>query len=123
MKTDVRNRQDIELLVRSFYAKVLVDPEIGHFFKHAIASGWDKHLNTMFKFWENVLFYTGDYFGNPLFVHEKLHKTMKFTPQHFERWISLFIQTVDELFSGTNAELAKQRAISIATVMQMKIVG
>jgi hemoglobin len=33
----------------------------------------------------------------------------------------LFTATVDELFEGEKAELAKQRAISISTVMRIKI--
>jgi hemoglobin len=33
----------------------------------------------------------------------------------------LFTKTVDQLFEGEHADLAKQRAVSIATVMQLKI--
>ncbi|OPZ14298.1 MAG: hypothetical protein BWZ05_02362 [Bacteroidetes bacterium ADurb.BinA245] len=42
-------------------------------------------------------------------------------PEHFNRWIELFTKTVDDLFEGTNATTIKQRAMSIATVMQIKI--
>ena len=35
--------------------------------------------------------------------------------------IKLFTTTVDELFAGSNAEQVKQRALSIATVMRIKI--
>jgi len=45
------------------------------------------------------------------------------TRAHFTRWNELFAQTVDELFEGTNAILAKQRALSISTVMQIKILS
>ncbi len=41
--------------------------------------------------------------------------------EHFQRWILLFNETVDELFKGEKAELIKQRALSISTVMQIKI--
>ena len=34
----------------------------------------------------------------------------------------LFQSTVDELFTGDKAELAKQRALSIATVMKLKTI-
>lgn len=40
---------------------------------------------------------------------------------HFDQWVKLFTKTVNELFEGDNAELIKQRATSIATVMQIKI--
>ena len=41
--------------------------------------------------------------------------------EHFRRWTYLFNLTIDELFEGENAERAKQRALSIATVMQVKL--
>jgi len=41
--------------------------------------------------------------------------------EHFQKWLLLFTETVDQLFEGEKAELAKQRATSIATVMQIKM--
>lgn len=123
MKTELKDRKDIEILVNNFYGKVFQDELLEPYFHHIIKSDWEKHLNTMYKFWENVLFYTGDYYGNPLYVHNKIHSSTPLTSKAFERWLQLFLQTVEELFEGTNAELAKQRAVSIATVMQMKIFG
>ena len=41
--------------------------------------------------------------------------------QHFDRWLLLFNETVNKLFVGNKAELAKTRALSIATIMQVKI--
>lgn len=76
----------------------------------------------MFDFLENVLFYTGGYEGNPMIIHQHLNRVVPLTKPHFKKWEELFIQTVDELFDGTNAILAKQRALSISTVMQIKII-
>ena len=75
----------------------------------------------MFDFWENTLFYTGSYSGNPMKLHQKLHQMFTLTAKHFSQWVQLFTTTVDELFEGEKAELAKQRAISISAVMQTKI--
>lgn len=121
MKSDLTNRADIEKLVNAFYDKVLVDENIGHFFFHARNGDWPKHLATMYDFWENAIFYTGGYFGNPILVHDKVHHHIPFEPKHFDRWLLLFRTTVDELFEGSNAEMTKQRAASIATVMQVKL--
>jgi hemoglobin len=44
------------------------------------------------------------------------------TKPHFKQWEKLFTETVDELFDGDNAILAKQRALSISTLMQVKII-
>lgn len=38
-----------------------------------------------------------------------------------QRWVSLFCQTIDELFSGPVAEQAKIRAQSMAMALQVKI--
>ena len=75
----------------------------------------------MYDFWENALFFTGGYNGNPLKTHQAFHNKSPLTNEHFKHWLTLFLENVDELFEGEKAELAKQRATSIATVMQMKI--
>lgn len=75
----------------------------------------------MYNLWENIVFQTGSYNGNPIDKHLELNKKSLITMEHFQIWILLFNETVDELFLGTNSELIKQRALSIATVMQIKI--
>jgi hemoglobin len=120
-KTDIRGRGDIKLLVDRFYDKVRTDDMIAYIFTDVAKVNWDVHLPVMYDFWENVLFYTASYTGNPMIVHRKLNNIIALQPEHFERWLQLFHGVVDELFQGTKAELAKQRATSIATVMQLKI--
>jgi len=121
MKKDIETRGDIELLVNAFYEKVKVDPVIGPIFMDVFFVHWEKHLHVMFDFWENALFYTGSYAGNPMVVHQKVHRVFPLNDEHFKRWLLLFTGTIDELFEGAKAVLAKQRAISIATVMKIKI--
>lgn len=121
MKKDIESREDIELLVRSFYDKVKTDETIGYIFNYIFKVNWEKHFPVMFNFWENVLFFTGGYDGNPLQIHQHINKVVPLTAAHFKQWNKLFAQTVDELFEGSKATLAKQRAMSIATVMQVKI--
>jgi len=121
MKKDIKTRTDIERLVTSFYDKVKVDPVIGHIFTSVFKVKWERHLLLMYDFWDNILFFTGAYSGNPMESHQRLHKIFPLTEEHFNRWVALFMQTVDELFEGDKALLAKQRALSIATVMKIKI--
>ena len=118
---DIETRGDIELLVNAFYEKVKVDPLIGYIFTVAVRVNWERHLPVMYQFWENVLFYTGGYEGNPIGTHKHLHRLVPLDAGHFKRWNDLFSQTVDELFIGEKASLAKQRARSISTVMQIKV--
>lgn len=109
------------MLVTTFYSKVKADAVIGFIFNDVVKVNWDKHLPVMFNFWENVLFYTGGYNGNPMEVHQHLNKAVPLTRAHFTQWTKLFTETVDELFEGVNATMAKQRALNIATVMQLKV--
>jgi hemoglobin len=121
MKKDVTTRKDIELLVNEFYNKVKQDQVIGYIFTDIARVNWEKHLPVMYDFFENMLFYTGTYTGNPMELHMHLHQLSTLTTEHFEQWNYLFSTTVDELFAGVTADLAKQRARSISTVMQIKI--
>jgi hemoglobin len=122
MKTDIRDRKDIELLINSFYEKVKQDETIGYFFTEVIPVDWNKHLPVMYNFWENIVFFTGSYEGNPMVQHQNLHKKSPMKVEHFKKWIELFESTVNEHFNGDKAELIKQRATSIATIMQLKII-
>lgn len=123
MKKDIENKKDIALLVDEFYDKVKADDTIGYIFNDVVKVNWQKHLPVMYSFWENTLFYTGSYEGNPMELHKHLHKLMPLTLEHFKQWNYLFIKTVDELFEGPQANLAKQRAVSISAVMQIKILN
>ncbi len=122
MKKDIENKEDIKLLVNCFYDKVKADPLIGFIFTDIVKVHWERHLPVMYDFWENTLFYTGGYIGNPMEMHQRLNQLIPLTAEHFRQWTRLFTSTVDELFIGEKAELAKQRAISISTVMQIKII-
>lgn len=121
MKKLIENHDDVQLMVRSFYDKVLKDEMLSPFFKHAVKHNWEEHLKTIESFWSNILFYTGGYFGNPLEIHKKMHGFKHLSKADFDRWLFLFNQTIDELFEGEKAELAKRRAFSIATILQLKI--
>lgn len=117
-KKDITNKEDIEQLVLRFYQKIKADEIIAHHFSDV---DWQKHLPIMFKFWENTIFYTGDYSGNPMQTHRDSHAKNKFTEEDFKIWIAHFTTTLDELFEGDKTELARQRAISIATVLRIKL--
>lgn len=121
MKKDIAKFEDVQLLVRSFYNKVLEDEMLSPFFAYVRKHHWDKHLEVLDAFWSNVLFYSGNYAGNPLQIHATLHRFSKLESKHFDRWLQLFDGTVDELFEGEKAAMAKQRAHSIATIMRIKI--
>jgi hemoglobin len=121
MKKTIQSRKDIEILVKNFYDKVINDEMIGFIFNDVAKVNWDAHLPVMFDFWENVLLQNNKYSGNPMPLHVSLNQKIPLTKAHFDRWLKLFHETIDEYFEGDIATLAKQRSQSIATIMQIKI--
>jgi len=122
MKRDIENREDIELMVDEFYEKIKTDPVIGFIFNDIAKVNYNKLLLTMYDFWENTIFFTGGYDGNPMKIHKQLNQLITLKKEHFSQWDRLFSENVDALFEGRNASLAKQRAANISAVMQIKII-
>lgn len=118
---DISSRGDIELLITRFYDKVKQDPVIGFIFNDIIQVNWEEHLPIMFDFWESILLGETKYSRNAMGVHFEVNRKIKLEDKHFNRWMELFSQTVDELYQGDIAETAKKRAKSIADVMLFKM--
>ena len=122
MKRDIENREDIYLLVKDFYVKLLNDDLMHHFFEDFTNPELlEKHLQILVDFWDNILFYSGTYQKNAMKPHLELQPNKPFKSEHFQQWLLHFNKTIDEHFSGEIAHAAKSRALSIATVMQIKI--
>ncbi|MBK8685544.1 MAG: group III truncated hemoglobin [Bacteroidetes bacterium] len=122
MKRDIETKEDIKKLVDQFYEFVKADRQIGRFFTVVVAVDWKKHLPKMYSFWEQVIFGSGEFRGNPMATHATIHTKSPLSSEDFEQWLFLFKKNADELFEGLNTELVKQRAESIATVMKLKVV-
>jgi len=116
-KRDLTNKDDIKLLVDTFYDKVNQDELLAPVFNDFAGVDWEAHLPRMYNFWSTILFADGDYKGSPFDKHIPLpvDKT------HFDRWLSLFIATIEELFEGETTESTKIRAQSIAHIFQTKL--
>jgi hemoglobin len=114
---DIKNIEDIILLVDRFYDKVNQDPLLSPIFNEFAKVKWDEHLPIMYSFWSAVLFDTNTYKGQPFTSHIELPISMI----HFQRWLELFRQTVDENFKGWKADEAKAKAESIAQIFQTKL--
>jgi hemoglobin len=120
-KRPLSTREDLTELIQSLYTRLMVDPEIGHFFTTVVVLDLEKHIPRIVDFWEMVLLQSGGYQGDPMEVHLRLNRLSSLSGHDFEVWLRHFEETVDLLFEGEMAERAKQRAHSIATLMQIKI--
>lgn len=110
----IEEHEDVELLVHSFYEKVVLDPMLSPFFRHL---NFDAHLPRMVHFWTFVLL---DEAGYTTDVTKK-HVHMKLDNEHFDRWLALFNETVDAHFYGEKAEKAKQNALLVGWTIQSKM--
>ncbi len=122
MKQDIRNREDIRLLMERFYDKLLADESISYLFTDVAKINLEHHFPVLVNFWDSILFQSDTYHKNAMKPHLDLHQLSPLEAHHFKTWLGYFIATVNELFNGEKAELAKQRATSIATVMQIKVI-
>ncbi len=120
-KRILATREDVELLVNLFYNKVRDNAMLGHVFDTVARVNWEKHLPKMYNFWEMILFGTEGYDGHPLRPHLIINSVHPITIPHFEQWLVLFFQTLDENFEGEKAEEAKTRAYNIANAWAHKI--
>ena len=119
---EIETREDIELLVNTFYAHLQENKELDYLFNDVAKVHWESHLPKMYDFWETILFHKHVYKGNPMKKHVDLDKLTKLKKENFETWLTIFKKTIDELFVGTIAELAKQRAESVAMSIQLNTV-
>jgi hemoglobin len=116
MKHDINNREDIDVLMWDFYSKALSDDVIGYIFTDIAKLDLDEHIPIIGDFWETVLFQSGDYGKhgrNPLQVHARLHQMSPLLFEHFERWLEIFNESVDQHFAGERADFIKIRANAI----------
>lgn len=121
MKKDIESRADLLLLVTRFYEKLLNDDSISYLFTDVAKIKLEHHLPVLVDFWDNILFGVDTYRKNAMQPHIDLHRKSPLAKQHFETWLRYFKETVDELFEGEKAFLAKEKALSIATIMKIKI--
>ncbi|MNJ86164.1 Group 3 truncated hemoglobin ctb [compost metagenome] len=111
---EIEQKEDVALLVHTFYDKLLADEFVSHFF-----TGLDleEHLPKIVQFWSFILLDEAGYSANMMEKHARLD----LDEPSFDRWLKLFHETVDQFFVGEKAELAKQRSTLIAWTMKTKL--
>jgi hemoglobin len=108
-RKEIDDVADVELLVRRFYQAVIPDPLLGPIF-HDFGVDWSVHIPKLVDFWASRLLGVPGYRGNPVGGHQPVLDVCPFGDVELARWLELWEETIDELFVGEVAELAKQRA-------------
>lgn len=110
---DITSKADIELLIKTFYTNLLKIEEMRPPFD---GLDFDKHTPQIVAFWAFVLLDEPGYKTN---VFEK-HLHLPIQPHQFDTWLNTFTSTVDALYMGETAELAKQRATVLSFTFKSK---
>jgi hemoglobin len=118
---DIETRDDCERLVRAFYGQALTDPVIGWLFTDVARLDLEAHVPRIASFWETILLGARSYGGGAFAPHAALHARAQLRAGHFERWLSLWQRTVDELFEGERAQLAKAHAARVARAFHERL--
>jgi hemoglobin len=118
---DIKTREDIIVLVDSFYGKIKTNNLLAPIFNDVAKIDWQHHLPNMYDFWETLLLGKQAFKGNPMLKHLQLSKQTEMSKIHFDTWLSLWTETIDELYKGETAEEAKQKAENISRLMLFKI--
>jgi len=120
-RRDIETRADCERLVRVFYSRALEDPVIGFLFTDVARLDLEAHVPVIASFWETILLGARSYGGGAFRPHAALHAKAGLREGHFARWLALWRTTVDELFAGERAELAKAHAERVARAFLMRL--
>lgn len=118
---DIQNQDDLYLLVGEFYKKLLSDTSISYIFTDVVKIHLEEHLPILVTFWSQAILGTGGYSKNLTQIHLDVNAKEYLSPELFKIWLHHFYATVDENFKGNKAEQIKTQALSIATIMQIKI--
>ncbi|ALK30958.1 Globin [Burkholderia plantarii] len=112
--------ENIAALVDAFYDRVRADPLLGPVFGAKLDGRWDQHLPKMVTFWSSLVLGTKDYRGNVQAKHQPLDGL---EPAHFNRWLTLFLQTVAARYEPAAAVRFMEPALRIAQSLQLSHFG
>lgn len=114
----IESREDVQLLVHTFYSKIRKDELLGPIFNsHISEDEWPPHLTKLTDFWETNLFGVRKFKGSPTKKHLKVDENLDYSIDqlHFGKWLQLWVETINELFVGDCADKAIYTARKMAT--------
>lgn len=120
---DLDTAAEVAEMVRRFYADVTMDDLLGPMFNEVARVNWSEHLPKLTAFWCRALLDEPGYQGNPFRAHMLIHARRELTPAHFERWLTLFHETLELGWTGPNARRAGDLADNVARVHSHQLLG
>lgn len=106
-------RENLRVLMTLFYEKAVHDEEIGPFFTDALGDDlsdeeWVEHIELLADFWLAILLGENTYRGNYIGAHYKIPYIKN---ESFRKWLILFSETADEIYTPEIAVLFKSKGM------------
>ena len=117
-RPDLASQANIDIFVDSFYEKIRADTQLAPLFFDVAQIDLAVHLPHIKHYWYKLLLGDTRYQRHTMNIHRQLHAQRELQPADFQKWLCLFVETVDGSFSGERAERAKAVATSIAKNME-----
>ncbi|WP_158837483.1 group III truncated hemoglobin [Polaribacter sp. L3A8] len=115
---EIENREDIYVLVTTFYDAIRKNDLLGPIFNHHLSKEqWPPHLEKLTDFWVTALLGDVCFKGSPSKAHLKVDKFLNHTMSqvHFGKWLEIWFTTIDFLYKGEIAQRAKDASRRMAT--------
>lgn len=95
--------ESLRALLWEFYRRVCQDEQLGPVFEGKIGpfpgAGWPMHIARIDGFWRSVTHGPSAYRGQP----GRAHMNLGIQPQHFDRWLAIWAQTLPEFMGETES--------------------
>jgi hemoglobin len=111
---DIASETDIDFLVETFYNKLKKNEKLAPFFIH---TNWEHHLPRMKQFWHFIILDKPGFKGN---IYDA-HSNKQIKSPHFDVWLQLFCDTVNENFKGINSTKATEKARELSMLFSWKL--
>ena len=107
---DISSRTDVHDLVVGFYREVAFDELLEPVFGEVAEVDWAHHIPKLIDYWCRVLLRQPGYEGFILEAHQHVHDAAPMRLDHFDRWYTLWVESIEARWRGPTAELAKRHA-------------
>lgn len=121
-RRDLDDRAQVHDLVVAFYREIVFDDLLGPIFEEVAEVDWTTHIPTLIDFWCRVLLGEPGYDGYVLGAHQVVNDLERFRPEHFDRWFSLWVDSIDSRWAGPFADRAKAHAAHMAGVLARRLI-
>lgn len=120
---DLDTRTAIHDLVVAFYREVVFDEVLAPVFEEVAETDWAVHIPRLIDYWCRILLGERVYNGALLEAHREVHRREAFRDEHFDRWLRLWVTSIDARWQGPRAEHAKAHAEATAKLISRRLRG